>query len=373
MKKLVCILLACLLCSASALAGTDSSICWTLFSDIDTDDRRAFTRILDPDTGKSKDYDHPGGYIIQKDFHEYPGVLYARMDTEALRIVHRAPSGKEETVYEGPNLAVYWANGDQTVRAFMDGCLYYIKVLEYTGTSIDFVSQQVHPNRTNGQFCRIDADGNEYVYQLGDRTSTARPSDFSALHPNGTLAWIEREYNEQGDGYSRMDILVESPEDGCRTLVDLGTITDLGYAYISDGLCWLDEHTLLFLVLPENPESVPHTLLTIDTLTQQIKPLTNRKGKTITLKHPYLEPENDLGPVSAMTLDRSGRYIAYFVRDYQDDGFGVMKRIWSVPAVLDLKTGKVYKSPSYQNSTDNDLGNFNETRYFWGQLSWIKN
>lgn len=360
MKKLLCILLVCLFGCASALAGADSSICWTLFSDIDTDARRAFTRILDPDTGKSKDYDHPGGYIIQKDVHEFPGVLYARMDTEALRIVHRAPDGKEETIYEGSSLAVYWANGDQTVRAFMDGCLYYVKVQSYEGTSTDHYSREIHPNPADGQFCRIDANGNEYAYQRIVPAGHAFDiiSGY-ALHPNGTLAWVETENDPRYPDLNYNDIHIESPEGGHRIIVDPSRFPP-DYYYIPESLCWLDEHTLLFTMYRYHASE--SYLFTVDTKTEEIQPLLSKSGKELSM-------DKKLG-VGIMTLDASGRYLAHFAEDAGDTDADRGYKFRSIPSILDLHTGKERRAASYNNPK---IGTLHETRYKYGQLSWIEN
>jgi len=291
--------------------------------------------------------------------------LVASESNGIMRIYHVNGNQNPEIVFEVGHLPVFWNKGDQTVRAYMNEYLYYIKALDNPEQGTQKIGKEVYSvsNQVRGQFCRVNKNGEEYNYQLKSESNNVsdqlwnRLIDGYALHENGTLAWVENTYGENETSL----VKVEIPGEGCREIINMPRIKDAGYDRISEeGLCWITDVDLLFLA--ESSEIKGNVLLTINIQSGEIKEYCNKSGEKIVI--------GDIGEGSGLYMNAERNCIAYFADPNglfktQSDGINL-----AVPKVLSLLSGQSYYVCEYKNK-DNELGMFNEYRRSVGQLSWL--
>ena len=322
--------------------------------------------------GSTKTYQRAVGYIIQKDDREYSGVLLAREKEDGIAIYHQDGTGINEIVYQGAKLEPFEFYGRQTIRAYMNGCLYYIKALEapemcsraqYREDSGDWLYVEF-PSSVPGQFCRIDANGEEHAYQLKrdfkDRDEN-KPNliDGYAIHPNGTLAWVESVYETALEEYTTNRIVVESPDGDCRTVVEREEIAQMGYDHIAKrGMCWLDDQRLIFTAY----QGGDYSLLVADIQNGGIERLTAQNGKPIVL-------DSELTRGSGYYLSPDRQYIAYMGLPNKVGDYYMSEENFDVPFVIDLRTGKVAYVYQYPNRPGMGWDRIVHRQNHW-QLSW---
>jgi len=393
MKKGLCLLLAALLCSFDAAsagfpqwfeigntkfdaplyqastAKLKGDIFWTIegFWPEEPD----LIKSVSLSDGKTQDWQLEAGYIIQKNPDEFDGVLYAVENNPVVEIWHVGKDTSRTLIetYEIP--LPYYDIGLQTVRAYMNGALYYIRALEDTGTTYAMRGDlKVYvPAARKAVLCRRDADGSEYAYQLNNYV----PNGFGAcqslingyaISPGGKVAWAE---TDRENGKYAPNVYVEIPAQGIRRIIGPDECAALGCEAVrSRYLAWLDEDTLLFAVNRHLAEQHTYAdaLYTLHILSGKCEPLTNDRGEQLYCWH-------EIVPGSNMAANREGTLIAYMGQPNQwgDLGDDVMTQC-SVPVVIDLKTGMDYAC--YQNkASEDDPTTPCELRNNAGQLCFV--
>ena len=293
------------------------------------------------------------GYIIQKDSNEFDGVLYAVENSSAVEIWHIREDTSSSLIKRFEGILPYYDMGLQTIRAYMNGMLYYIKALENTGISYaQRGEEKVYvPAARNGVLCRLDAYGNEYVYQLNNYAFNAFGVSQSlisayAIASDGKLAWAEVDTKS---GKRATNIYVEIPGQGIEQIIGIDECAALECTGISSRyMAWLDDDTLLFAVKRylEEQHHYADALYSFFISSGKYSPLTNEEDEQI-----YCWNEIALG--SNMLINQEGTILTYMGQPNQwgDLGDDVMTQC-SVPILIDLRTGIDYVC--YQNKAMKD-------------------
>ena len=201
-------------------------IVWTIVNDgkYETEEMHLL-KCISLESGKVREWTIENEYIIQKDPDEYDGVLYAVEDGEQVQVWLAQPDGHREQLSTYTITYPYWDHGPQTVRAYMHGTLYYIKSLEKIDPEEPNYSFPAYP----AVLCSMDAEGNEYVYQLNN---DLQPSDsmfhYFAISPYGKVAWVTAS-NPSDSRQSARSMFVETPGQGVKEVLPEGIEEELGW------------------------------------------------------------------------------------------------------------------------------------------------
>jgi len=322
--------------------------------------------------GEVQEWDLEAGYIIQKDPDEFDGVLYAVENNPTVEIWHVGKDFSRTLVKAYDIPLPYYDMGLQTIRAYMNGALYYIKALEDTGTSYTMRGElKVYvPAARDAVLCRLDADGNEYEYQLNNHVPNAFGVCQSlingyAISTDGKVVWAETELKNSQDA---PNVYVEIPGQGVKQIIGTDVCSALQCGYIQSWyLTWLNNDTLLFAVNRYLKEEYTHAnaLYTFHLPSGKYEPLTNSKGEQI-----YCW--NYIVPGSNIVACREGTMLAYMGQaNCQFGELGNPSMVeCSVPIVIDLKTGTDYAC--YQNKeSEDDPGSLYEVRNNAGRICFV--
>ncbi|MDO4356630.1 MAG: hypothetical protein Q4E13_08995 [Clostridia bacterium] len=350
-KTIACFFILNILCALPALAYVDltdswtlangnllnlseeafsGNLCWRFEQYAEEGHQTALRRLRLSDGETAVDAVSPG-YVIDKNAAEYSGALFAQeREDGSVSIIHRDWSAPDEVLLEWPAAPGALMDGNQTIRAFMNGYVYYLARTE---------DGLIH-------LCRIGADGDTHVYLYA--RDNIRIIDHYAISIDGKVAYTLIE-EEEATGEWRVSLTIETP-DGTRQ-----SVTNLE-GRIPGCMGWLTPDTLILVA--ENQEE--RVLMGIDA-EGTIRPLETADGKTISVRQPPA-----LGSNLAVSPD--GRYVAYlayvdtpFYDVYEDDDDGV-------PVILDLTTGK----SGYIYDGGRSAGSALELRSDFGRISWYE-
>ena len=323
--------------------------------------------------GKIHEWSLEEGYIIQKNPDEFAGVLYAVENNPVVEIWH-VDAGSTRTLIATYDIPLpYYERGMQTVRAYMNGALYYIKALEDTGIYYATKGSEIQvgvPRDRKAVLCRLDADGSEYEYQLNNYTPNALGACQSLLNAyaiaaDGKAAWCEliphRELYAQ-------NIVVETPKQGTKQVFGEAERTELQCENIpSRYITWLDENTIMFAVDRFLADEHTHAieLYAMDVSSGEIISLTDAEGKQLCCY-------NEIVPGSNIVINRNRDLMIYMGLPNSSfpDSYGADLES-SIPIVIDLKTGKSYAC--YQNKAKaDDPVSLYEVRNNAGRFAYVE-
>lgn len=344
-----------------------SEIVWTIVNDGHewSHEELHLIKCMSLESGKVREWTLKNEYIIQKDPDEYDGVLYAVEYDEEVQVWLMQPDGQREQLASYTITYPYWDDGPQTVRAYMHGTLYYIKSLEKIDPEEPNYSFPAYP----AVLCSIDAEGNEYIYQLDN---DPQPADsmfhYFAISPYGKVAWVTDSKISNYRTRAR-SLLVETPGQGVKQILPEGIEEQLGWdiddlykgGIYGQSLCWIDEDRPMFGSIGSiDGYMLPHLyMLQLDN--GEVKPLLNVDGNPIIMYH-------SIQGASCVYYNREENLIAYLGSPTRAIEWDIRNDDVAVPHIIDLKTGRNHVL--YQNKIkSSDEGEFrNQT----GQLSWMK-
>lgn len=340
-------------------------IVWTIVNDR-RDERYEELHLLkciSLESGEVREWTINNEYIIQKDPDEYDGVLYAVEDDEQVEIWLTQPDGQREQLASYTITYPYWEHGPQTVRAYMHGTLYYIKSLE----KIDPDEPRFSPYPA--VLCSIDAEGNEYVYQLNN---DPHPSDsmfhYFAISPYGKVVWVTASRISYYRTAAR-SLLVETPGQGVEQVLPGGIEEQLSWdndeiyngGIYGQSLCWIDEDHLMFGSKGSIDDYMLEHLYMLQLSSGEVTPLLNVDGNPIIMYH-------SIQGASCVYYNREENLIAYLGSPNRAIEWDICYDEVAVPHIIDLNTGKNYVL--YQNNIKSSFEG--EFRNQTGQLSWAK-
>ncbi len=306
------------------------NLCWRFERHDEEESLNALRRLRLSDGETAVDTESPG-YIIDKDAAEYSGALFAQeREDGSVAIIHRDWSAPDAVLLEWSTAPGALMDGNQTIRAFMNGYVYYLVRAE---------DGLIH-------LCRSGADGDAHVYLYG--RDNIWIIDKYAISSDGKVAYTVWE-EEEAAGEWRISLSIETPDGTRQSVTDLEGRTP-------GCMGWLTPDTLI-LVAENQDERI---LMGIDA-EGTIKPLETSDGETIPVRQPPA-----LGSNLAVSPD--GRYVAYlayvetpFYDVYEDDDD-------VVPVILDLATGK----SGYIYDGGRSSGSALELRSDFGRISWYE-
>lgn len=339
-------------------------IAWTIVNDGKFQEEELhLLKCISLESGKVREWTIQNEYIIQKDPDEYDGVLYAVEEDEQVQIWQAQPDGRQERLAAYTITYPYWDHGPQTVRAYMHGTLYYIKSLEKVEP--DDVYSPWHA----AVLCSIDAEGNEYVYQLNN---DADPQDavfhYFAISPFGKVAWVTAP-NAWDYRHNARSILVETPGQGVKEVLPEGVEEELGWnpadsyagGVYGQSLCWMDEDHLMFGNKGSFDEYYRVHLYTLQLDSGEVRQMRNDDGEPIIMYH-------SIQGVSCVYYNREENLIAYLGSPTSAIEWDLTDDSAAVPHIIDLHTGRNYVLYEIQAKSSFEGEFRNQT----GQLSWIK-
>ena len=343
-----------------------SEIAWTIVNDgrYEGYEEVHLLKCISLKNGKVREWTIKNEYIIQKDPDEYDGVLYAVEYDEEVQVWLAQPDGQREQLASYTITYPYWEKGPQTVRAYMHGTLYYIKSLE----KIDPEAPRTYPPYP-AVLCSIDAEGNEYVYQLNnDPAPLYAIFHYFAISPYGKVAWVTASEIKDYRTAAR-SLLVETPGQGVKQVLPEGIEEQLGWnidildegGIYGQSLCWIDEDHLMFGSKGSIDDNMLEHLYMLQLSSGEVTPLLNVDGNPIIMYH-------SIQGASCVYYNREENLIAYLGSPTRAIEWDICNDDVAVPHIIDLNTGRNYVL--YKNNIkSSDEGEFrNQT----GQLSWMK-
>lgn len=344
-----------------------SEIAWTIVNDgrYEGYEEVHLLKCISLESGRVREWTIKNEYIIQKDPDEYDGVLYAVEYDEEVQVWLVQPDGQQEQLASYTISYPYWEDGPQTVRAYMHGTLYYIKSSEKTDPE---EAKKPTYSPYPAVLCSIDAEGNEYVYQLNNEP---HPSDsmfhYFAISPYGKVAWVTASKISYYRTAAR-SLLVETPGQGVKQVLPEGIEEQLGWnidildegGIYGQSLCWIDEDHLMF-GSRGNIDDYDEHLYMLQLDSGKVNPLLNVDGDPIKMYH-------SIQGASCVYYNREENLIAYLGSPTSAKEWDYCHDEVAVPHIIDLNTGRNYVL--YKNNIkSSDEGEFrNQT----GQLSWMK-
>ena len=338
-------------------------IVWTIVHDERDQQELHLLKCISLESGEVREWTINNEYIIQKDPDEYDGVLYAVEDDEQVEIWLTQPDGQREQLASYTLTYPYWYHGPQTVRAYMHGTLYYIKSLE-----------KVSPEDADrflpaAVLCSIDAEGNEYTYQLNNEPyPTNSVFHYFAISPYGKVAWVTASERVNYRTRAR-SLLVETPGQGVEQVLPEGIEEQLSWdidnkmrgGIYGQSLCWIDENHLMFGSFAATDDRAREHLYMLQLDSGEVKPLLNADGNPIIMYH-------SIQGASCVYYNREENLIAYLGSPTSAVEWDLCNDAAAVPHIIDLNTGKNYVL--YQiKATAECKGEFRNQTV---QLSWAK-
>lgn len=306
------------------------NLCWRFERHDEEESLNALRRLCLSDGETAVDAESPG-YIIDKDAAEYSGALFAQeREDGSVAIIHRDWSAPDVVLLEWYAAPGAIMDGEQTIRAFMNGYIYYLARTE---------DGLIH-------LCRSGADGDTHVYLYA--RDNLRIIDNYAISSDGTVAYTVWE-EEEATGEWQVSLCMETPDGARQNVTNLEGRTP-------GCMGWLTPDTLILVA--ENQKD--RILMGIDA-DGTSKPLETADGEILQVRQPP-------APGSNLAVSPDGRYVAYlayadtpFYDVYQDDDD-------VVPVVLDVETGK----SGYVYDAGRSAGAALELRSDFGRIAWYE-